>query len=670
MLTADRATEMARETAKNYRATRHHFDALWTLALVYDSGPQWGYLSSTTGNMEVKYLRKIIYPHRRDIRMKLNEVHKNDRKLISMTNPQRIASSVRSRVSATYGNSCDTLLEAFLRESGGLYYLRWANHVRIILGSSALMRTIRVVGKGQAVQPAQGRREELALRRFKLGWSVGYPWAFIRDPSAKTLRPEKNEEIIGYEEPWPAEKVERYFGVKIKTESKMGDLVHYQDDLIRASGASNNGGGIDSKQPAVYVSQWCYQDSTQDREWPRMMIAIRDPKAQKDKEYNPIEIGLSERGGKGKGLIPNPHDGLPWTFLHYDWDVVSAWARGAPMLQMDEQDLHNIAWTWLVRTMQLGAGKWKGVLQEVEGHSEMLNNDPGKPIWYRPWNANSRGPEFVPAPQIQPAAMEIASAMPDKMRQSVNMAEVQFGTAVKRGEANKAYETRIQQANTVIEDMHVEDETSLGTFLKGTTVDLINLSSVDDMAELVGDKLSSEQVYALKRVDPAKAIESVDVHPAMLRPRTPADVSESFTNYATVGILTPPDAIFEMWEQGRVCLDSQLRHSIEKQQIEIEIALRGEPMPPPERDDQHQHHMRVCKMLIDSKRWGDIPPEIQEQIRNHNLGHQIALIQVSQAMAMAQPQQGNSQGAPSPSNAAVEAVGGPAGSVGPAVNVA
>ena len=670
MLSLEKATELATETLKSHRAQRAAQDAAWAMNMVYNTGPQWGYCAGHMDSLELRSLRRIVDPNRSDVRITLNFVHDHVRKFKSLTNPQQIAASVYTRTSETYARACDVLLERWLTRANAIRRLRDANEARIILGTGIPRRTIRKLSAVQ-VQPAQGRRPALELRRFAVGVDTAYPWEIVRDPACRTLWPSLDEQIVGQEKPRTVEWIAENLGFRIETDTTMAHLQTYMDEILGAQAGHRLAKANESKQKGVLVSEWCFREPDSPEPWAWHMFAYRDPRRKAD-ELTPIPFGgdYDESGTMrtNKGLHRNPFHGLPWEFLHFDTDVLTAWGRGLPALLMEAQDTYNIGQTWILRCMQEGIGKWVVETSTLNDPAKQLNNDPRRWIEWKRAHPNDGPPIRVPGPQLPQAAGEIVATYPDIARRISGLSGVQQGESPgKRGEAAEAYRIRLEQAESIVDDMRTDDEIALGMFLKGALIDLIRLSTVDDLRELGGVDVPAEQILELKRSDPAAEIDSVALHPASLRPKTQQDVQQMFTDFAKNAIVDPQQAQFEMHQQGRITVNTLMANALDKQQSEIEMMVRGGQYVQPSVGETHGYHILGVRRFIDSVRWHDVPDDRKAMVQQHLVGHMMA-DQEEQAMqggGMVPPQ----QAAGRPSAPATERAMAPAGTAGAAVNV-
>ena len=648
-MTDEEAIAWVKQTAEQWRQVRHRHDAAWTMNLVYDTGDQWGRVVQNLTSASVRSLKEIVDPNRMDVRATLDITHQNVIKKLSVTNPQRIAATVWTRSSQTYGRTCEVVLEKWLDANRGKFHVRAANHIRIVLGAGIVRRTISAVG---------GPRQPGQVGRTRIGWSECFPWEIVRDPSAMTTNPFDDEEIIGQEKPRTLAWLKANFGLAVESKTTMGDMASYQDDVISAALGKRISDLSLSKQKAVMVGEWCFKTDEGEQPWAKHMLTWRDPRRGQN-VYNAIPLG-------GGGLHDNPFDGLPWSFLWYDKELLAAWPRGLPHMLFRHQDMFNSSLTWLQRAERLGLGKMMIDKSTVEGTDRMMDNDPFKPTFYRLASAYQKPPYRESGPQIPATATHLAGIMPEMARGAAGLAGVQFGEpSGRRGDSGISLEKRLDQADSIIEDMRTDDEDTLSLLLRGTLIDVIRHYTLDDLAELVGPDVGQEQLLELKRSDPAKEIESVPLHPASLRPKTQADVQDQFIQLARNMVIPAEQAQYEMWEQGRVNINSPMTRALAKQDAEIQFMLRTGQYVQPSIGEGHSYHIIGARQFIDGNRWHDVPEDRKQIILEHLIGHMTAMRE--EQMGIAPPQgQPSVAGQPSPPGTPPQMAA--AGSVGPGVN--
>ncbi len=653
MISQETAIERVKELVAANRSMRSYFDAFWELEAIYAYGPQWGYISPELGIRRVQFLRAITDPNRNDIRISLNHIMPDIRKMEAAFAPNRIAARLRPRGGSpgalAIKDTAEKLQEAHLESIGALKWLREKEESRLVYGDVVLRRTLQQLGQPVHV------KEDLDFRTLLVGWAICRPWEFLRDPGAQTVEPWRDEEIFCHEKPRTVGWVKKYFGVGIQTDTTMGQLLRHQEQLLSAQGMGRF--GMDSKMKGVLVRETYFQDPDSTKPWPTVLFTWTDPSQETDR------ISVLRFG-------ENPFYGLPFEIFPFDIRDGSPWSRGIPAIEMAGQDLTNIAYSWLARMINEGSGKIMIEDGTVENPSKALNNRLDQPlIWKRAGQINARPPERLQPPVIGQPIMEMLRLAPDWMKSTLNLEDVQFGRAVKRGEAAEAYKVRLAEANTTLEKRRTDDKLRYARFLYGNLIDVVNQSRLDQLRDLLGDYVTDDAIRALKRQPITKSIASVEILPATLHPKTPAETKDEIITLTEAQIMNPADAQWEMMLRGQ-SVNTAMSESYRRQMVELELLISGEEVRV-EIPEKHEYHMRTIEEFLDSTRWESVEEDAKDTVIDHWVYHKQAIMELEMgAMAMGQGA-GQPAGAASPPAIAAEAAAGMApGAVNPAINVA
>ena len=661
-MTPDEARKRCEDTLRAYRQTRSYYDVAWTLNILYSAGKQWGYVAEKSGNLAVKNLPTRMEPYSsRRIRVTLDETSHLLEKLYSQTNPQRISASPIGHhdMTGVYVRAAGRVLDEMLHRMEAREVYSDMNFARTTLGTAGIRLSLKQVGPARTVRKAQGRRPPLTLRKWGVDWSMVYPWQCIRDPAANTLRPDKHEDVFGYEQPMTLDKMAETYGWTPNPDavtSTKADLLNYHDELMSARGYGSPAGRLiqDSKAKAVLVYEFYLVDPKASQSsaaqglynrWPRCFIGYCDPRRARGALQPVPTVG-------DKGLWDNPFCTLPFFFFHYRLALDAMWAVGMPWTVMQGQDIHNAAMSWLVEAMNAGLPKWvveSGTIPASQLRST-LNNNPRTPIVWRRTGNVGNAPQREAGMQIPSMAHDFIDLMPSWMQRSQNIAGVQMGQGYKRDGSGKAYETLIREAETVPENRVRADELTLGRLLRATTIDTIRLSTLKQLRDLVGPNVPDDQVRQLKRNDPRKHVARVKVHPTSLRPKTRDQTEEHFLNLVDRQMLMPSEAVLEILLQTGTALNSAMRGALENQADEINRMIRGEDVEPMV-TDHHEYHAPACKRFLDHPRAQDLPEEVIQRILTHWSLHMKAISEMG-AMALGQsPEQEQPQRPSAPANA-------------------
>jgi hypothetical protein len=523
-----------------------------------------------------------------------------------------------------------------------------------VFGTSYVRR--HIYNAGTPIQVGD-ESDGLLIRNFNVNWCVVPPWQVLRRPDAKSTRPNEDEEIFAQWSPVSVEWLQRNFGVKLESESSLSDLLGYQEQIRTAAQGPGTGGKSKYDTKGVLFYECYLKDADLGDGWHWVLFGYNDPANKEHKgEVQPLP--------DGKGFAKNPFYGLPFHQFTFESYPECPYGIGIPHMLMAGQDLTNLAWTWIARVMQQGAGKIMMEAGTVPNEKKALNNRIDLPlIWKRSENypSQSQPPSRLQPPQMSPAAMQIAQVSPGWMDGALNLSGVQRGEPVKRGESAKAYEIRLSGANVFLNDIRRTDELLYEDLLLGTTIDVIRMSRLDQLQKICRGSVSDDHLMLLKRHDPEDVLEKYMPHESMVRPVTPGEVKESYVSLATTQFMAPEDAQWEMGLRG-VWVNSRMESGRSKQLAEIDQIINGQQANV-SLGDAHQYHIRTIEDYINDPRWMSLPPKLRQEIHQHYTAHHVAQSQLAMAQAGQQPQDNQAQGTP-PSSAVEAALGRPGG--GPA----
>ena len=589
---------------------RQFMDSYWTMAIMYDSGNQWGSMTTKQGRRVTKRLKEIIDPAREDVRVTMDEIHKNVVLVGSMLKPQRISFTAKpnkpgSPPDITNSGTAGKLLQRWIEKSGALDILRRKEHPRDVLGSIGVRRVLTQIGQGVQLS------EEQKLRQWRMSWATVYPWEILRDPSAVTTDIDRDEQIIGQVKPYTVEQMKQTFGIEIKTETKISSLYDYQRQVFRAQGSGQGDFVNDSNQTGVLVYECYFKDgpsnNDQKRDWSKQILAWQDPSEESD-ELNVISFG------------DNPFYGQPFTLFTYDEQIQAPWARGIPHILMKGQDYNNLAFTWIARHMQMGGGKWVFEQGTIDKPNRRLNNRVDEPIvWKRDntWGNVQSAPQHVQPPQMNPAIAEVAAAMPQWMNMALNISDVQRGVTSKRGESGRSVEAKLDAANLPIEDMRRTDEIRLQDLLFATLVDITNpnLMLPATAQNTIDADVDPGPLMALYSDDITKTVRAISIHPTTMRPQTSSDRRNRMVDLATSGFMEVEEARWELVRQGDQTM-GRMYDAHRTQLTEIQLLIQGEYIEP-QLGDLHEYHTRTIQDFTQSDSWFTTSDGAKEAINAH-----------------------------------------------------
>ena len=340
---------------------------------------------------------------------------------------------------------------------------------------------------------------------------------------------------------------------------------------------------------------------------------------------------------------------------------------------MAGQDITNVAYTWMVRAMQEGGGKWIVEKSTVPDIKKSLNNRLDEPlIWQRNTNLNSTAPTRSAPPAMNSALTELIRLTPEWMKEQLNLSDVQFGKSSKRGEAGKALQLKVDVAEIPLDKIRLSDELVYNDLMTGTLIDGIKHSRLDQLRNLLGGEIPDDTIRAIKRSNPSQTLTKVMITPATLRPRTQTQTKEEFITLANAQLIEPLDAQWEMLIQGRITINTPMANAYHKQRYEI-AAMKGGTVMDVDIGDEHQWHIKTLRHVINSQEHLAMDEKVQDQLRQHLVQHmeaiqQLAIFESGAAQLQEQNAQGqSSQGQlPSPPAGAVAGAAQIAGQGAPA----
>jgi len=655
------AIERADRAIKASNSHRMHADAKWAVSLAYARGSQWRYQSANSaGHAAVRRLNEILDPRRPDVRVTMDMTSQIVRRIVAQLKPVRIQPIVHARGRSARAMAAKQVytgvMQRVLEAIGAVPVWRALHYPRVVLGPMLIRRQLTTEGRAVRLPPdykdQEGRPLELHKRVIK--WAPVLPFYVIRDPSA-IGQDFHAESIFGQEVPRSTDWVQRNFGKRIETEQTMGKLYGQLDSIRRVTGWNLQASAAHSEVPGVVVYEFYFQDASAEAPagWPWQLICYRDPDAS---ELVPLHFGR------------NPFYGLPFHMITYGSAINEPWPDGVPALMKSAQDVRNLAATAMVRVMLDHYPKWRIEENTVDAPYVAAMNRGDMPVVWRRTHPNTQPPDRVSPPGASPVANSFWASLAEEGMNAANLAPVQMGEMVKRGQAGKAYEAVVEQADVPINDLIRDDELVLNELLYATLVDTgeITLRPRRDVAyAMLGDDFPPQQVDAALSESPTALIESVKVVPENLRPKTPRQVEQDFTNLVTNQIVEPSDARWEMLTQGDVISDSRMAEAKQRQEMENSMMEGGQECPVTAGED-HATSIRVIEMLMSSPRWYRLDEQAQQRIEMHWAAHK----NTQQALAVwetAGMEPSPPAGRPSPP---AESAATPTGTVGPAAQVA
>ena len=643
-----RIHDRAVQTMNSSDHSRAITEAQAGLDLIYAYGAQWASINGTgvSGGSAINQLRVTVGHGRQQIRnLAMNKILPRIQKYASRTMPRKLEGVFEVKPSSRASNDQvaalvgDARLQQQLKNSRALSAVRRAGLMRHVLGSSVIKREFSPTGRGVVVRNAAGQPVQRddgpmkgrpkTIRTFSHKWTTCAPYEFIRDPSVRHWDLNRDE-IIGHEKPMPVSWLNRNFGVNVETKSTMGSLLECQRFLYSAIGNSTSQIFRDSLQPGVMVSEWWAKDDDSDseNEWPYWMLAYRDVG---DHTTDKPTLKILQFG-------KNPYFGLPLHHLIHTEVVNSPWARGIPNLARSSQDAFNLAIVNLLRGMVLfGHPRWSVEQNTLLGNvQDVLTNRQDLPIVRR---KGTEHPKRIESPFPDPQSTTIVDNINSMVDDDLNMAPVQRGEAVKRGEAAQAYAIRRDSADTPIQAVIDEDRLALQDLFGGTLHDIAKTDSVKVIKNLLSDEFTDDQIKIFKQQDNYNLFSSIEIQPDRLTPRTPQEAREDAASAIGTEMISADDARRNLWLRHGVSVNDAETKAFRKQQMEISTMLDGGFV---EVNDKQNHaaHLFVISLEVEDPRWEQYTEDQRAAIEEHGALHDEAMtMRAQQAQSVAEPQQ-------------------------------
>ena len=541
----------------------------------------------------------------------------------------------------------DARLQIQLRDISAIRMIRLANEWRCVLGSSVLRRTMHADEGGYIVRTPDGRPsldaagKPRVIRNFTHAWAVCPPYEIIRDPMANDVD-FSHEEIIGHEKPRTLAWLKRNYSnvspdvADIKTKTTMGELLGFQQFLYQATNQMLDCGWMQSQEPGVMVSEWWMRDETdKPGEWPWYLMCYRNTAgvSAEEKELQPVWFG------------PNPFHGLPLHHLWYTRQLNYPWGNGIAAILLNNQDAVNLAHNAILRTMVLFPQKY--LIQDdslKDKISDALSATPNKPIIYKR-GTDVRPPTRMPPSTLDVGAVQFMQAMPGMIDAQLNMAPVQSGFAVARGEAASAYQLRKDAADTTIASTIDDDELAINELLTGTLADVRRTDRIDALREQLSGQFTDGQIATFLEQDDEDTGIGVYVTPDSLRPKTADEVQQDMAFAIGSKMLSPDAARMSLLVKTGQSLDEREGRAYNQQILENQQLLAGVPVNAYV-FQEHNAHQYAIEQESESPRFGQYSDQQRAALWAHWQNHQelkaMRAQMNSQAQVVPGPQPGQS----------------------------
>lgn len=640
MLSEPQALEIAKTQIRASQSTRAAMESLCAVYMLYTYGSQWGRLGvGTRGGQSVRRLKPIWDPDSPNVRCAVNEIRRCVQKINSRLEPRKLEFDVladspasNDRIAARVGQK---RMDAFCREVNARRYLRAGVRWRTVLGSVIVRRTMWTKGKVALLRDPDNKPQERkdgsyrTIRTFGHGWQICPPYEFIRDPAANDPTFE-GENYIGHEKPVPVDHVVRFYGKGAlprgegnEIKGTMGRYMHVQQLIYRATNTMAGARPDDSKTPALLLSEHFFRDPDAEGEndWPWRLLAYRDAYGtEANQELHRLEFGR------------NPYQDLPMHHFVYDAVPAHAWGSGIPEQTIGRQNLINLGWTGFLRSHLLHSGGFLMVEKDaiVGEITDLLAQRYNKPIEVNP--GARHWPPIVreTGPGIDQVSATFIQRGPEMIENSLNLSAVQWGITSKRGESSKAVERKQEQADTPITARIDEDEITTNELLTGTLYDIGKTATLKDLGTILSGEFSDMELATFLHQDFSKAGIGVRVTQDSLRPRTPREYREEYTQLIESGMVEPVDARRAMLVNGVAILPLEsLNYDLQME--EVRRMLRGYAAKVTE-DQDHPTHLFAIGVVQARPGYDQYSEQQRSRIEGHASEHKeyMQLSQVTQ----------------------------------------
>lgn len=574
----------------------------WHLAGAYFRGEQWARqsTSSSSTTTTTRRLQNVLDPSRPDVRVTLNLIADNTRKVDSKVTPQEIPFSI---VPQEVGNPTDRILadiaDTYLRvtceEKRLLAILQTASFRRCVFGSCLLKMVLR--------QSDQDRDWDYA---------VVDPWTITLDPYLTDPDLAGGHQWLLHSYLMTVDEVRDRYGSTLEPLGEMGDLVAQQHLHYDILGRARLAAAQQSHTPAVMIHELYHGASP--GEFSRLNILART----RDQRTVPLWDGQS------------PFTGLPFLKLDLFPRADSPWGVGIPNVCVNIQDIYNLGWTNFIRYLvHCSWIKWAAPRETLnkDTRNALRNNQMLGLIEYDRTNSGEfKAPEMVRPPDMPAAAPQMLALPPEiAMRQS-GLENVSFGSISKRGEAAGTVKMRIEQADSLFSKVASTDGERYKRFLTVMLTFPVRHRGLDELRRRVGDRFSDEQLLAfLDGVDVRRPALTIDLVPGALLPKTPTEIRQEQMMYLQLGLADPGEVRYEIWRRTGSAVayrDEQVFRLVEEENRQMRS---GTPMFV-EREDLHELHLPGHELCLNHPvtrfRFGD---RAMELLSDHIAEHRTAI---------------------------------------------
>ena len=386
--------------------------AFWAIQLAYARGQQWRRAqTTTTGTVTNRYLKEVINPDRKDVRVSLNliegDITKADSRLTANEIPFDVlpsnSAASTARVSSAVG-------EEYLRQQALHLALlpkyQWCSFMRTILGSHLLKLVFRTGKDGN-------RWYDIAAID---------PWQITLDPTNRSPDIANCHEFVMHTYAAPADLIAEQYKIDLKPLATMGQLMQAEEMLSRVAQLERpHAGRYQSKRKGILIHELC----TASRPGVYDQLAI-------------IGCGLGDKTQRIDRKVlwagPNPFAGLPFMKLDMFWRDSSPWSKGVPGRSISAQDIFNLSLTNMVRYL-VHASWVRWLVPRESMHRDQIKKLQGNVmnnvIEYSAALSGNLKPELARPPDLPTMANNFVASVPAMARRQIGLEDVGYGVTSK-----------------------------------------------------------------------------------------------------------------------------------------------------------------------------------------------------------------------------------------------
>lgn len=295
---------------------------------------------------------------------------------------------------------------------------------------------------------------------------------------------------------------------------------------------------------------------------------------------------------EGDTQSPFGGDGLPFVLLHGNRRANSLWSISDVSMVMDSQDMLNLTYTMMFRTIQMFSSpkilvdqRW---FSNIKGSKEdwrtQFTNQVGGIVSGSPpsMDKSVMAPQVMPSQPPQPVLLDLADRSAAKMRNDTFRTEMNIGSGAKSHVPFQTTNLLLNEGDRVLGIRTSEDIKAYSQILNvllGTEVKHVQEQSAGTLAMLDEEGFDTEDVAVLLQTDPYYPSCGINLDESSVRYTSVAERKQTLTGALTAQAITPDVYARGMAEldQAITLDDKYMRQQIEKR---VQRLLRGEPWVP------------------------------------------------------------------------------------------